>query len=55
MALSYKLKEKKNKIFVLIGDGECHEGSIWEAALLAPSLKLENLTVIIDFIKWHAT
>ena len=39
----------------MLSDGECNEGSIWEAALLAPSLKLNNLTVIIDFNKWQAT
>ena len=32
----------------LIGDGECNEGSIWETALSAPNLNLDNLTVIID-------
>ena len=39
----------------MLSDGECNEGSIWEAALLAPSLKLNNFTVIIDFNKWQAT
>ena len=34
--------------YVLIGDGECQEGSIWEAAMLAPGLGLDNLTVIVD-------
>jgi len=35
-------------VYVLLGDGECNEGSIWEAAMSAPHLKLSNLTVIID-------
>jgi transketolase len=39
------------KVFVLIGDGECNEGMIWEAAMLAGSLQLDNITVIIDFNK----
>ena len=34
--------------FVLVGDGECAEGSIWEACSLASLYKLNNLTVIVD-------
>ena len=47
-AIALKKKQKSNKVYVLIGDGECNEGSVWEAALLAPNLKLNNLTCIID-------
>lgn len=38
-------------MFALLSDGECDEGSTWEAALLAPAWKLENLTAIVDFNK----
>ena len=55
MALASKLLKKSYRTYVLISDGECNEGTIWEAALLAPALKLDNLTVIIDFNKWQAT
>ena len=48
MAHSLKLKNSNRKVFVLMGDGEAQEGSIWEAAMLAPHLKLDNLTVLID-------
>ncbi len=48
IANSIKLREEKNKVFVLMGDGESQEGSIWEAAMLAPKLGLNNLTVIMD-------
>lgn len=48
MALAKKQDNKKEKIFVLLGDGECQEGSIWEGAMLAAAQKLGNLTVIID-------
>ncbi len=48
VALSCKLKKIENKIYVLIGDGECNEGSVWEAAMSAPNLNLDNLSVIID-------
>ena len=39
----------------MLSDGECNEGSIWEAAMLAPNLNLNNLTAIIDYNKWQAT
>jgi transketolase len=39
---------EKGHVYVVISDGECDEGSNWEAALIAPHLKLNNLTVIID-------
>ncbi len=43
------MKKKKNfKTFVILGDGECNEGSVWEAAMSAPNLKLKNLIAIID-------
>ncbi len=48
MALAAKINNNKHNIYVLMGDGECDEGSIWEAALFAPHHKLDNLVVIID-------
>jgi transketolase len=48
VALSYKKQSRKESVYVLVGDGECYEGSIWEAAISATELELENLTVIID-------
>jgi transketolase len=47
-ALSKKKKEQCGKIYVILSDGECDEGSNWEAALLASHLKLNNLVVVID-------
>jgi transketolase len=41
----------KNRVYVIISDGECDEGSIWEAALFAPYHHLNNLTLIIDYNK----
>lgn len=49
MSLGYKIKNIKNRVIVLIGDGECNEGTIWESALLANHHKLDNLTCIIDY------
>jgi len=54
MALAAKLKKQKNRIFVIISDGECDEGSTWEAILQAGHHKLENLVVIIDYNKWQS-
>lgn len=49
IALSGKLDERKYKTYVMIGDGECQEGSIWEAAMAAAHFKLDNLTAIVDW------
>ena len=48
VAISSKKKNKKFNVYVVVGDGECNEGSIWEAAMAAPNFKLDNLYVIID-------
>lgn len=48
MALGFKIERRPNKVFVLIGDGESNEGTIWESALLATHHKLDNLCCIID-------
>jgi len=48
VAISSKKKNKKFSVYVIVGDGECNEGSIWEAAMAAPHFKLDNLYVIID-------
>lgn len=53
-AIASKLLEKKNKIIVLMSDGELNEGSVWEAILQAGHHKLDNLTVIIDYNKWQS-
>ena len=48
LAISSKLKSIPFNVNVIVGDGECNEGSIWEAAMAAPKFKLDNLHVIID-------
>lgn len=54
MALAHKADGLDNHFYVVMGDGECQEGSVWEAALSAPSLELDNLTVIVDHNKLQA-
>ena len=41
-------KKLNNLVYVLLGDGECNEGSVWEAAMSAPNFNLKNLCVIVD-------
>ena len=48
LAISSKKKNENFKVYVIMGDGECNEGSVWEAAMSAPKFKLNNLHVIID-------
>jgi len=54
-ALAAKIKGETQHFFVLLGDGEINEGSVWEAALFAAANQLNNVTAIIDFNKWQAT
>ncbi len=48
MAYAAKKDDKKHKVFSVLGDGECDEGSVWEAALFANHFRLNNLVAIID-------
>ncbi len=54
MALAAKLKKKKFNIYVILGDGEINEGSVWEAALIASKHKLDNLNLILDYNKMQS-
>ncbi len=47
-AFALKLDGKSNRVYSLVGDGECDEGSVWEAIISASHLGLNNLTVIVD-------
>jgi transketolase len=51
MALVGKRDAKDFRVFVLLSDGECDEGSVWEAALFAPHHRLDNLVAIVDYNK----
>ena len=48
LAIAAKKKSKKHRIFVLLGNGECNEGSVWEAIMSAANFKLDNLIAIVD-------
>ena len=49
MSLAARINGASYKTFVLMGDGECNEGSVWEAAMCASHYALNSLTVIVDF------
>ena len=55
MALAARIKHSPIRCYALLSDGECNEGSIWEAAMLAAAQKVSTLTAIIDYNKWQAT
>ena len=55
MALAARILGADYRTFVVLSDGECNEGSVWEAALMAAAQKLESLTVFVDYNKWQAT
>lgn len=51
MALAQRMRKRDSRVFVVLGDGEINEGSVWEAAMHAAKHKLDNLTAIIDYNK----
>ena len=52
-ALGMRLKREDRRVYVIIGDGECQEGQIWEAAMSAAKFCLGNLVVILDYNKFQ--
>jgi len=49
MAIAGKLNKKDYRVYVLLGDGECQEGQVWEGAMTASHYKLDNVTAILDY------
>lgn len=54
MALAARADKSSRRAFVILSDGECDEGSIWEAALFAGHHGLDNLVVLLDFNRWQS-
>lgn len=54
-AIAAKRKKLDSKIYTIIGDGECNEGSVWEVAMSAPKFKLDNFVVIVDRNNYQQT
>jgi len=55
MALAARMEKRDSRIFVIVGDGEINEGSVWEAALSAGKHGLDNYTVLVDCNKMQAS
>jgi len=57
LGMAYYLKDqkKRSQVFVILGDGELQEGNVWEAAITAPALKLDNLVAIVDYNHFQST
>jgi transketolase len=49
IALGRKLRSSPSRVYCLLGDGECQEGTVWEAANIAANQQLNNLIVIVDW------
>ncbi len=54
IALHLKISKSNSRVFVVLGDGECNEGSVWEAAMCASKHRLHNLIAIVDYNKYQA-
>lgn len=55
MALAARIKRLPYRVYVVLSDGECNEGSVWEAAMFAGAQRLANVMAIVDFNRWQAT
>jgi transketolase len=55
MALAGRIQRRSYRVFAVLSDGECNEGAVWEAALLAPAQSLDNVVIVVDYNKWQAT
>jgi transketolase len=54
-ALAAQIQKHDYQVLVCMSDGECNEGTVWEAAMFAAARGLQNLTVVVDYNKWQAT
>jgi len=55
MAVAGRIAGRDYRVFALMSDGECNEGSVWEAALFAAANRLDRVCALIDYNKWQAT
>ena len=55
MALAARIQQRNYRVWTVLSDGECNEGSVWEAALFAAAQRLENVMAVVDYNRWQAT
>jgi transketolase len=55
IALAGRIQNHDFRVYAVLSDGECNEGSVWEAAMMAAAQRLDNVVAIIDYNKWQAT
>lgn len=54
LAMAAKIRKKTYRVCAVVGDGECNEGTVWEAAMTAGGRRLANLAVVVDANRWQA-
>ncbi len=54
LALAARIQKHRYRVCAVMGDGECNEGSVWEAAMFAGGQKLANLCAVVDANRWQA-
>lgn len=55
MALAARIRQRPYRVWTVLSDGECNEGSVWEAAMFAAAQKLDRLVAVVDYNGWQAT
>ena len=55
MALAARIQGLPYRVWVVLSDGECNEGSVWEAAMFGAAQRLDHVTAIVDYNGWQAT
>jgi len=55
MAIAGRIQGRSYRVIVVLSDGECNEGSVWEAAMLAPARGIDRIVAVVDYNRWQAT
>jgi transketolase len=55
MALAARIQQQAYRVFVVMSDGECNEGSVWEAAMMTAAHQVDTVMAFVDYNKWQAT
>ena len=55
LAMAARIQKRESRTLVVMSDGECNEGTVWEAAMFAAAQRLGRLMIVVDYNKWQAT